>query len=358
MTCEEFYEQYFYQILFDVKDVFHKAFLDKSRWNSSLESLVSDYFHQLNKVTTPDLPVESVHISLLKTSFFTEILTIQVDSNSAQGSFLSESILSVGYELGSIEQELSSLQRKWILFTEEEGIQHQITVAYLQSLILSCFTSVFRYFITEYRYHLKKIFEQEDTFSLPKTNKFFVQLGEYQAWKKMIFALRPDCDLLVNEKDTLWNFTHYEKKEYKGETFEKMDISWGVFEHCTFEHCVIRDFKWTDCKFQHCTFHNVVFENGAFHGSTWIQSMLLKCIFQGTDFFQTDLENKADLDRYQSCSFQLCHMNACKFSLCHLGEVQLLESSVTNTEIEICVVKNSDFESLSLEEQEVEDGLF
>ncbi len=340
MTQEEFREEYFYQILFDFRDTMGTFFQEKAdELENIAENTVEQYLVNLGK--TAERPVESIHISLLYSSYFEKILTFQLDSYGEEGHVMGETLLKEQVSLCNIQAPLQQVLDRWASFLEEE--HREIPLSYVESILISGISPLFRCFITQFRYGLKNMWDIPAIETLPKTNKFYINLGEKGGWGKMIFAIRPKGDLLEQNKDTLYDFVHYTDEIYQDVLFGNLNLTWGVFRNCVFEYCEIKDFHWTDCHFHHCTFHNVVFNSGFIQGSQFHHCVFLKCTFDGVNFYQTDLEKQNALDRYIPVVFSSCRMNACLFSLCHLAEVSLQDCDITQLTTEISVVRDSDF---------------
>lgn len=350
MTKEEFHDKYFYDIVFDIRDIFSEFLADRENHFADLAKKSIDAFlSELSLLQEKELvpPIESLQISFLHSSFFEKKLCFQLDAYDEIGTMVGKKHLSQQVIDISMETPLQTIEKKWNQWAKDELLDKIITPAYIESLLISVISPVFRFFISKYRYPLEKNFSQSDIETLQLTDKFYVNLGQLNGWKKMIFALRPDRDLLDNKKESLWNFTQYKDKVYTNEVFDGLTISWAKFEHCTFEHCEIKNFSWTDCSFLHCTFHDVKFTDGILYGCFWKQSVILKCEFVVVDFFQTEEAQLTSMERYRPSVMELCHMNASFFYMCRLEEMKLPQSSVTNTELKISGIRASDFESIS-----------
>lgn len=350
MTREDFHEAYFYQMLFDTRDIFTEFLKDSQDYFKKLAiEELSSYLAEIEQGQKEEkIPkLESIQISLLRTSFFEEKLCFQMDAYDKQGSLIGKNYLCRQIETISMESTLKKICDTWIEWTKEQHVEKVISEAYIESLLLSMMTPVFRYFISVYRYSFYELFAQSNVHQLQLSEDFYVNLGQLEGFQKMIYALRPDRDLLIQDKSALWNFTHYEKKVYQNEAFDGLTITWGIFRNCTFEHCEIKNFSWTDCEFHHCTFHDVHFSDGAFYGSQWKQCVILKCNFVSVDFYQTEENRLESMERYRETGMSLSHMNGCMFYMCRLEETKLEQCSVTNTELRICGMASSDFESLS-----------
>lgn len=349
MGRAEFREEHFYTFLFQLRDDFAQYFQENEEtWGQRILDIKDDF---LSNLKTQEKTLDSIHISLLYTSFFRKTIWVQWDAYGEEGPVVGEKICSKQYAIGSIKDPLDKIMEQWLAQGEAEYLQQDITPIYLESWILECISPVFRYFITQYRYPLYHAFPQSQIQALAPGGKFYINLGELGGWGNMIYALRPNQDLAIQTPESLWNFTHYQDKTYENEIFSQLKIKWGIFRHCVFEHCQIQDFHWTDCHFDHCTFHDVQFTSGFFHGSQFHHCIFLQCTFDGVNFYQMDLEKQDSLDRYIPCSFRHCHINGCDFILCYLVEVTLEHCQISQHHCHLSVVRDSDFENLN---QEVE----
>lgn len=347
MTRELFEEQQFLSLLFDVRDVFSSFFQEKhpSYWRKGKEHF-SDFLLDLAKGQEKNtLPlVESIHISLLYTFFWEEKFLFQVEAYGEEGPVVGEVLHACQIDMGSIQKPLEEIIEKWILWTEEQLVHGIITPVYLKSLVNRCISPVFRYFVAKYRYEWKEALESPLMETLGKTNRFFVNLGEYGGWGHMVYGIRKNVDLLVDSKDIYWKFAQIEDKIYENEVFNQRTIPWGVFRGCVFDHCAFNQFSLTDCQFQDCTFHHVTFTSGFIQGSQFFSCIFLKTTFDGVNFYQMDLEKEQTLDRYRPCAFHACHINGCHFQLCHLGEVKAVDCQISNLTTDLTVVRDSDFQ--------------
>lgn len=347
MTRELFEEQQFLSLLFQVRDVFTSFFQEQepSYWNKGRTGF-SEFLQDLAKGQEENtFPlVESIHISLLYSSFWEETLVFQVDAYGAEGSVVGEVVHGCQINMGSLKKPLEEILEHWVLWTEEQLVHGIITPVYLKFLVNRCLSPVFRHFVSKYRYEWKESFETPSMESLGKTDRFFVNLGELGGWGEMVYGLRKNVDLLIDSKETYWKFAQIEDKTYENEVFDQRTIPWGVFRGCVFDHCEISQFSLTDCIFQDCTFHHVTFTSGFIQGSQFISCIFLQTTFDGVNFYQTDLEQEQSLDRYRPCGFHACHINGCHFRLCHLAEVTLTDCHSENYSTELTVVRDSDFQ--------------
>lgn len=349
MTKDEFYQEHFHEMTFEVRD----RMLDFSKGNQGkfitfFQESVETYIQMVKKgQESGDIPtLESIQISFLHTSFFEKKFCFQIHSYDEAGSMIGTKYSTHQVSSFSFGTILDDLQKDWNEKIKEAHQEKVITASDVESWFLSMLSPILRFFISRYRYELKELWEQPALIALSVTENFFVNLGQLDGWKKMIFGLRPDRDLAIQDKNSLWNFTSYEDKIYKNEVFDGLHIKWGHFKNCTFEHCEIKNFSWLDCHFHHCTFHAVKFADGSFWGSMWKQSVFLKCEFVLVDFYQTEEKQLESLDRYRPCEMELCHMSGILFYMCRLEEMKLPQTTVTNTEITISGISDSDFNNL------------
>lgn len=168
--------------------------------------------------------------------------------------------------------------------------------------------------MAEYLYGmLKYLFLEADRFphfeEMKRRPEFFISVGEYQDWQRVLFVRLPETDILEPPEDypLMWQNVH--DRGFKGQRFTDLDLSKARFTNCRFIQCSFEHVSLNDVCFAQCTFRDVELKSGTMYGAAFLDCELTNVDFSDMKqrwipFDGTGTEN----DIYRDIQVEHCRM--------------------------------------------------
>lgn len=219
---------------------------------------------------------------------------------------------------------------KWERYLREEAVK-ALMYEGIDGIIL-LFTYQFKYDYAEFPTFL--LAEE-----IKKTNVFYVSVGEYRGWRKILYQYVEEKDIFQELWEKDFSFMKFHQLQYQKKRFAGQKLTSARFKECIFLNTTFNEVDLMDVVFENCVFRECVFT---------------KCQLNGCEFRNCDMQrikwkdNKIDkgLQLKQEKVLDVCRPTRFYHSILH-------KHTWKNTKRSECLLEECDIEDMWEEEHEI-----
>ena len=253
-----------------------------AQWNSEWNERLRKMRNQLETVIAnvvalqQQVPIEigCIQISLLLSSIQTghpELMYEVYDAGMEFGTLLYAQTFQTDWFIADwtetrkkIENEIKKLNWQSYLGKEEISAMFYENI----DIILASLTYMLKYEFKDFMTYKKA--EQ-----LVTTDGFYLSMGEYRGWKRVLYQYVEPKDILQQGLDKEFSYMFFSECHYKEKRLAGFRLDNTRFEKCVFLKTIFHRIDFRDADFKECIFRECVFEN---------------CILNGTVFEECDMQ--------------------------------------------------------------------
>lgn len=320
------------------------------------QSVLEDYAKNTGRSL---LEKQSEIVSALKgqlEDFYKDLVNLQSRTpfqvGCVQGALLYSSVVcgrpAIRYEAYDEAQEFGSVlaakeyPADW-LFTEWEALREKLVESIAANGLSGCLTEEAAdhlknaqldscmYTLT---YTAKYIFKEMEQFSgfpqLVTTEEYYVSMGAYRDFRKLLYRKRKDMDLCASVKERDFAFCKFQSCVYREKKIWGANLNQAVFTDCRFRKTDFSGCDLRDCEFRSCSFEDVHVTDSSLQGARWEDCTLKGVTFSGCphESGMVFLKEKVK-DICRNAAFLWSELTDCEFTDSGVETWEFLECNVT-----------------------------
>ena len=213
-----------------------------------------------------NLPAGQIVISLIRNSVWNGKARAKIevyDKNQVLGKLICTQDMDVSWMFVS----WNFFHETIVRLAEEKGVSRYIREPVIRWLMESKLTEMAYYLYALLKY-ITLDADQLPAYDLfERRDGFYMSVGEYQDWQKIIYAEMPVLDILYPNEAMPFIFQKIDGQKFCGIHFENLNLEKARFTNCEFERCTFTDVNLNDVRFIDCSIRDMKMLTGTMYGA-------------------------------------------------------------------------------------------